>query len=275
MLLHVGAIAVVSPRRAWHDGSPNTGPSMPKVLPSQIVSAIDGMFGPNRPEIDSGAITNIYRAEVHALLNLLDEVPGELIDLASMDYLEFSRCRAVLATSLALWNVGDARPVRNVGGKDALERIRRLMKQCHDELLPPEPELPFIVDTDVRLGIEDRIRAAWTDFNAREWMGATVFAGAALEALLLWALKQVKLTNAPKLPLDRLHLADLINLAASNSVIDAATEQQSGLAKDARNLIHPGRALRSGEACNKATALAALAAVYRLIEQLRKLGGSP
>jgi hypothetical protein len=244
---------------------------MPKVLPSQIVSSIDGMFGASRGEIDGGAITYVHRAEVHALLGLLDQVPGELVDLPTTDYLEYSRCRAVLATSLALWNVGDTRPARDVGGKDAVERIRRLMKQCHDELPPPEPELPFIADTDVRLGIEDRIQAAWTDFNAREWMGATVFAGAALEALLLWSLKQVSLTNAPKRPLDQLHLADLINLAASNGVIDAATEQQAGLAKDARNLVHPGRALRSGEACNKATALTALAAIYRLIDQLKKL----
>jgi hypothetical protein len=244
---------------------------MLKVLPSQIVDAIDGMFGTSRSEIDAGAITYVYRAEVHALLSLLDQVPSELLDLPATDYLELSRCRAVLATSLALWNVGDTRPARDVGGKDAVERVRRLMKQCHDELPPTEPELPFISDTDIRLGIEDRIRAAWMDFNAREWMGATLFAGAALEALLLWALKQVSLTSPSKRPLDQLHLADLISLAVSNNVIDDATEQQAGLAKDARNLVHPGRALRSGEACNKATALAALAAVYRLIEQLKKL----
>jgi hypothetical protein len=243
---------------------------MPKVLPSQVVNAIHSMFGPGRNEIYSQAIAHAHRAEVHALLSLLDEIPTDLIDLSSADYLEFSRCRAVLATSLALWNSGDARPARDVGGKDPVERIRRLMQQCHDELSPPEPELPFIVDSDVRLGIEDRIRAAWTDFNAREWMGATVFAGAALEALLLWALKQVPLASVPKRPLDHLHLADLISLAASNGTIDIGTEQQLGLAKDARNLIHPGRALRSGEICNKATALAALAAVYRLIEQLKK-----
>jgi hypothetical protein len=244
---------------------------MPKILPSQVVSAIDVMFGSNRNELDGRSVAHTYRAEVHALLGLLDEVPSELFDLSSADYLEFSRCRAVLATSLALWNADDPRPARDVDGKDAVERIRRLMKQCHDEPSPPEPELPFIADTDIRFGIEDRIRAAWTDFNAQEWMGATVFAGAALEALLLWALKQVPLANTSKRPLDRLHLTDLISLAASNGVIDAGTEQQAGLAKDARNLIHPGRALRSGEACNKATALAALAAVYRLIEQLKKL----
>ena len=172
------------------------------------------MFGSGRSEVDSSAISHDYRAEVHALLNLLDEVPSELIDLPAPDYLEFSRCRAVLATSLARWNVGDIQRARGVGGKDAVERIRRLMKQCLDEPPPLEPELPFIADADVRLGIEDRIRAAWVDFNAREWMGATVFAGAALEALLLWALKQKSVTNAPKRSLDEFHLADLISLAS-------------------------------------------------------------
>jgi hypothetical protein len=113
------------------------------------------------------------------------------------------------------------------------------MKQCHDVLPQSEPELPFILDSDIRLGIEDRIRAAWTDFNAQEWMGATVFAGAALEALLLWALKQVPLPTASKRPLDQLHLTDLIDLAVSNGVIDAGTEQQASLAKDARNSFIP------------------------------------
>jgi hypothetical protein len=245
---------------------------VPKILPSQLVEAIDSLFGPNRNELDGRAVTHAYRAEVHALLTLLDEVPRELIDLRSVEYLEFTRCRAVLATSLVGWNLGDIFPAKDVGGKDPVERIRRLMKQCHDELPPAEPELPFISDTDIRLGIEDRIHAAWTDFNAHEWMGATVFAAAALEALLLWALKRVKLAETPKRPPDELHLADLIRLAVKNRVIDEASERQAGLAKDARNLIHPGKALRSGEACNKTTALTALTAVYRVIDELKGTG---
>jgi hypothetical protein len=245
---------------------------MTKVLPSQVVEAINNLFGPNRNEIDGRAVTHLYRAEVHALLALLDEVPRELIDLPSTEYVEFTRCRAILATSLPSWNLGDIRPARDVGGKDVIERIRRLMKQCHDELPPAEPELPFIINVDTRLGIEDRIHAAWTDFNAREWMGATVFAGAALEALLLWALKQVKLSEAPTRPLDEVHLPELIRLAVSHGIIDQSAERQASLAKDARNLVHPGRASRSGEVCSKTTALTALAAVYRVIDELRGSG---
>lgn len=244
---------------------------MPKVPPSQIVEAIDSLFGVNWNELDVHMVTHNYRAEVHALLTFLDEVPRELIDLRSSEYLEFTRCRAVLATALARWNLGDIAPARDVGGKDAVERIRRLMKQCQDELPPAQAELPFISDADIRLGIEDRIRAAWTDFSAREWMGSTVFASAALEALLLWALKRVKLSEPPSRSLDELHLADLIRLAVQNRLIDEACERQAGLAKDARNLIHPGKALRSGEACDKTTALTALTAVYRVINELRSM----
>src|SRR5262249_41966626 len=238
-------------------------------LPSQVVQAIDSMFGPNRNELDGRALSHDYRAEIHALLTLLEEIPRDLVDLPSSEYLEFFRCRAVLATALARWNGGDIARVRDVGGKDPVERIRRLMKQCQDELPPREPELPFITDADIRLGIEDRIHAAWTDFNAREWMGATVLAGAALEALLLWALKQVKFAEAPKRPLDQLHLAELIHLARGNGVIDNDSARQAGLARDACNLIHPGKALRSGEICNKTTALTALTAVYRVIDRFK------
>jgi hypothetical protein len=83
---------------------------MPKILPSQAVEAIDSLFGSNRSELDGRAVTHVYRAEVHTLLALLDEVPRELFDLSSTDYLELSRCRAVLATSLVRWNLGDIAP---------------------------------------------------------------------------------------------------------------------------------------------------------------------
>jgi hypothetical protein len=141
---------------------------MAKTLPSQLVAAVDRLFGPNRGEFDSRAVTHVFRPEVYALLAFIDEVPRDLIDLPSEGYLEFTRCRAVLATSLAQWNPGNIIPARDAGGKDPVERIRRLMQRCHDELPPGEPELPFISDEDIRLGIEDRIRAAWTDSNAHE-----------------------------------------------------------------------------------------------------------
>jgi hypothetical protein len=86
----------------------------------------------------------------------------------------------------------------------------------------------------VRLGIEDRIQAAWTDFNAREWMGATILAGHVIEALLLWAAKK-KSGGAPfKKPPDTLHLHDLIAEAENRGLITAECKQLANLAKDAQ-----------------------------------------
>jgi hypothetical protein len=234
---------------------------MPNILPSQIAQAIDSFFGASRNEIYSQHITAVHRVEVHALLSLLDEIPRELIDLPFPDYSEFLRCRAVLATALARWNVGDdLHKVRDVGGKDPIVRIQRLMSQCQDQLPPPEPEMPFIQDLDARKGIEEQIHAAWTDFNAREWMGATVFAGVALEALLLWALKRCNgvppddaLRSTRKKSLDDLHLPELIDEATKANIINADSASLARFAKDARNLIHPGRVARSGSSCSKAT----------------------
>jgi hypothetical protein len=47
----------------------------------------------------------------------------------------------------------------------------------------------------------------------------------------------------------------LIDLVVKNQLIDEPAAQHARPAKDARNLVHPGRAVRSGEACNKTTAL--------------------
>jgi hypothetical protein len=227
------------------------------------------MFGVNRNEIDHRAVQYIHRVQVHALLSMLDDVPPKLIDLNAQDYLEFSQCRAVLATKLPAWNLGDIMPANSVGGKDVIERIRRLMLKCRDQLLPPEPELPFIAEDDIRLGLEDRIQAAWTDFNAREWMGATIIAGHVIEALLLWAVKNKAGVSPFKRPPDELHLHDLIVEAKKRGLITSECKQLAELAQDARNLVHPGKATRSGTTFTKGTALTALSAIYKIAEGLK------
>jgi hypothetical protein len=248
---------------------------MPRVLPSQVVQAIEQMFGSQTHDLHDREINGQRRVEVHTLLSLFDQVPRELIDLSFPEFLELSRCQAVLATTLARWNVGDdALRVRDVGTKDPIERMRRLLKQCSDELPPAEPEVPFISDIDTRLGIQDQIHAAWTDFNAREWMGATVFAGTAMEAILLWAIKAGAEGVTHKKPPDAFRLDQLIDEAVAKRAITSEAGKQAHLAKDARNLIHPGKVARSGNSCSRATALTAFAGLYRVIEDLKAASAS-
>jgi len=239
---------------------------MPKLLPSQVAMAIDQLFGSNRSELNDGAINGNHRAQVQTLLLLLDHIPDNLIYLPFNDFLEFSSCRGSLATALARWNVGDTSRVQPHLARDPVERIRRLLLQCRDK--PPEPasELPFIKDADVQRGIREQIAAAWTDYQAQEWMGATVFAGAALEAILLWAAKTHGQVAAAKA--DKMGLGELIQAAASANLISAGTASQAALAQDARNLVHPGRVARKGVACSKATALSAHAGLFAVIQDL-------
>jgi hypothetical protein len=138
-----------------------------------------------------------------------------------------------------------------------------LLAECSNELPPPEREFPFITEEDIRLGIEDRARAAWIDFSAREWLGATTSAAVALEAVLLWEVKRLRSSalvrnKAEKRP-DDLVLAELIKEVSDKGSISDGAAKQAHLALDARNLVHPGKVARSGTACDKATALAAFA----------------
>ncbi len=113
-----------------------------------------------------------------------------------------------------------------------------------------------------------------------EWKAATVLAGSLLEALLLWAIEKQetqvfegavealkgkkKLSEDPK----KWHLTDYIDVAAHMELIQETTVRQAELAKDFRNLIHPGRAIRLQQDCTRATALSAVSAVEHVVNDL-------
>jgi hypothetical protein len=243
-----------------------------RVFPSQVVQAIEDLIGRKSTDIDERRVTYVLLPEVNSILALLDDVPSALIDLPFPEYVELTRCRAILAAAAARWVLGDMMPARNVAGKDPVERIRRLMLQCQDELPPPEPELPFVRDALARANIEREMHTAWVNFSAQNWLGATTFAGAALEALLLWALESSNVgssaTKKKKAP-NELYLSDLIEEAGNIKLISEPTAKIARQAKDARNLIHPGLAARSDTICTKASALTAPAGLYRVIEDLK------
>jgi hypothetical protein len=242
------------------------------MVPSQVVAAIDSMFGPNRNELNQQMVRYTHVAQVATLLGLLDRVPDQLLTLSPADLVDFNLCRSSLEIALYQWRAyGQGEPAKNVGQKDPVERIRRHLVTCPDQM-PPEIALPFVLDQETRRGIEERITTAWVNFRVSDWSGATVFAGTAVEGLLLWLardrLSQPSNTRMPKKPIDELHLSDLINLADQGSWLSASALGQLRLTQDARNLIHPGRCVRLGKVCSRATALTALAGVYAIVEEL-------
>jgi len=111
-----------------------------------------------------------------------------------------------------------------------------------------------------------------------------VVAGSTLEALLLWALRQrpssdvqgalatlvgnKTLSKPRSASPEDWGLNEYIELAAELKIVTSPTVTQARLAKDFRNLIHPGREVRLGQKCDRATALSAVAAVEHVVRDL-------
>ena len=139
--------------------------------------------------------------------------------------------------------------------------------------------LLFIPNIALRESIRNDISAANQALHDGLWKGSTVLAGAAIEALLLWAIKRepanriqtartsVLASNASTDP-DYWGLDQYIRVAKHLGLIEDETQQQTILAKDFRNLIHPGRSAREGQICDRGTALSALAAVELVVRDL-------
>jgi hypothetical protein len=64
------------------------------------------------------------------------------------------------------------------------------------------------------------------------------------------------------------HLHEYVEVAAHLGIVKTDTASQVRLAKDARNLVHPGRATRLQQKCDRGTALTALAAVEAVVRDL-------
>ncbi|ODM73104.1 hypothetical protein A6X20_38755 [Bradyrhizobium elkanii] len=72
--------------------------------------------------------------KVSSILTLLDHVPDELINQPFSEFVELIQCKEVLSAATRRWVPGGIAPAHAVNGKDSVERIRRLMAQCQDNL---------------------------------------------------------------------------------------------------------------------------------------------
>lgn len=243
---------------------------MPRVLPSEVVAAIDALFGANRSVMEDRAISISHQDQVRTLLELLNQIPSELLTLPSTIYVEYLTFRSALASAVVRWGVGDADwrvTTRHRG--DAAARIRDILLKCPDRISPPMPDLLFIPDGNARQAAQGFIQAAWQDFRAEEWVGATLFAATAAETLLFWGLKgRQDFVNHKKLETEG--LKSLVKHALSCGLIGESTANQASACADGRNLIHPGKVARTGLQCGRGTALAALAALEFVTIDLTK-----
>lgn len=263
---------------------------MARVVPTQVIQLIDRLFpfaaqpGP-QPEV---AVGLNFLTQLAAVVRLVDQVPQELITLDADDYSAFVWSIEAIRAAIPLWQArGAAYNLSTLRAFDNLSPVtvlRRALALCHDQFPSPETsELNFIQDLEFRQSLRIDISSTNRALSNSEWKAATVLAGSVVEALLLWALQQrqadiptaiaalsqkgAPIADAGK-SLEFWHLPSYIEVAAELKVIKADTATQARLAKDYRNLIHPGRAARLGQACNRGTALSAVAAVELVVGDL-------
>jgi hypothetical protein len=151
--------------------------------------------------------------------------------------------------------------------------VREALSKCPDQNPSAQiTELNFITDRDLADSIRLDIHSATEALHRNDFKGATVLSGSAIEALLLWKIRDVGISspipgmrrNVKPAPEDWF-LEDYITAAELRGLIKSDTAKQARLAQNFRNLIHPGRTLRLAQACNRGTAHGALSAVHLII----------
>jgi hypothetical protein len=264
------------------------GSSMSKVMPSQVVQFIDELFPHAANNVVRDAMLSAgHSSQLLGILNLLRDVPNELINLSSADYSELVFATSTIEEHLAIWRArGNVGNMAHVKGSDAVTVIRRVLSRCPDEYpVSASTELLFIKDDELRENIRRDLGATNRALNNAEWKAATVLAGATIEALLHWRLQEPlpgsgvvqgavttlvanKTMNKPSSDMDRWELHHFIEVAAHINLIKPDTSSAARLARNFRNLIHPGRAARLAQACDRATAYSAIGALEHVIRDL-------
>jgi HAMP domain-containing protein len=263
---------------------------VPRVVPSQVCAFIKNLpnyVGPG----DIASVGQLGSASLTALLDLVDQIPNELLTMDTVSYTSLVRAKAEIKDTLDIWianrNAGHSLAPHQIHKSlDPVALIGNALSQCPDESpAPATSELNFVTDPDLRSNLRNDIGAVSRALSNGEWKAATVLAGSVIEALLLWDLQNRQtaptrntaiaalvtagtFSQQPPQNLESWMLHQFIEVSAQIPTIKPATAIEARLAKDFRNLIHPGRAQRLGQTCDRGTAHASFAALDHVVRDL-------
>jgi hypothetical protein len=219
--------------------------------------------------------------QIRTLLQLVDELPQELLRMDGETYTQYVACRMEIEHVSSDWAHGNTNPRSFnpvAGSKDhPIELLRNALSNCPDSApAPGSAELEFMDDVPLRDQLRIDMTDAYRALHSGEWKAATVLAGSVMEALLLWGLNKTTRPTveaaygaagtkipSPK-PFDEWLLWQFIDAARVADLIDDSTQKQAELAQDFRNLIHPGRAARLKDGCDRGTSHGAIAGMERV-----------
>ncbi len=260
---------------------------MTRVVPTLIVHIVDRAFPwAKQADCSTDVMTFLQAPAVSGIVHLLDQLPDELLSVEPSVYADFILAREALRHESAAFTSGtkEARPWPRPGDRNALCFVRHVMNTCPDEApAAGTNELAFIEDQELRGALRLDLGAVESSLHNGEWKSATILAGSLVEAFLLWATGQhdrSQITAALKkiagqfnkqldaTELENWDLIHYIEVARELNRITEETAAQARIAKDFRNLIHPGRERRKKMRCDRGTARSAAAAVDLVLRDL-------
>lgn len=272
---------------------------MQRIVPSQVVEVIDNLFPfAASQQDDQGSRVTLNHTDtirLAGIVELTDQIPSELLILERERYADFIVSLTAIKTSIQTWQLrGGVALLERIPGSNSnlnpVTILRKSLAKCPDESPDKSSQgLEFIPDEELRNSIRLDISASFRAYSNNEWKAATILGGATIEALLLWsiqnrksnepgcidsAVKTLKEKNViqgnPGSNIEKWNLHTLIEASLTLNIIKESTASQARLAKDYRNLIHPGRAIKLGQICDRGTALSALASIDHIVRDLSK-----
>lgn len=276
---------------------------MPKVVPTQIVEYIDARFPAVREQLEGKKNTVAYHSSSHTAVNtiieLLDQLPQNLLTISGEDFIHFVEAVNELKRAVACWGSDSIRTRRHQIDKmsdgcklNPITFIRIALSKCSDQGFDVTTnDLVFIKDTEFRETLRQDISFVNQALINAEWKAVTILAGSVIEALLLYAIDRIKENDSRKfnelrdkvLKDDRLGkplaskpsntpndwlLFQYIPFALTAKIISESTAKGCLVAKDFRNLIHPGASIRKNIWCDRGTALKSVGGMEHVIKDL-------
>jgi hypothetical protein len=261
-------------------------------VPSEIVAYLEARF-PQTVKEQPFYLERAYAPALSHILQLIDALPVGIVTLTGDALAEYGESVEAVRMALDAWRSGDTNhykfeKIRGRHSTNPLTFIHKHLSSLPDEVIAPgTTDLPFITDTQFKEALRLDIAAANRSYGVADWKGCTVLSGSVVEALLLWALDQretkkageapaaakklvtaSRLGQSPSADRNRWNLNELTEVCHQMQIIGDETAAQCRIAREFRNLIHPGKAARLAQRCNRGTALSALAAVEHVVEDL-------
>ena len=276
---------------------------MPRVVPSQIVEYIDRAF----PVIAAGnagqlGVNQTHTAVVSPVVALVDALPAEVTStLPPGDAAMLLAATEILRACVVGWGhpVTPGYPAHQQGttpvlnDRHPLEVVRTILHGCPDQGPAAHiPQLAFLGQPDLAGVLRQDMTTAESALTNGEFKAASVMAGSVIESLLLWAVQRQgwavpawtaahagwmqrrQAEGKPARPFRqdvlRWDLEEFIGIARDLPALDEDTAAAGMVAKDYRNLIHPGRGERTQKQPTRGTATEAVGAMHLVAEDLAR-----